>query len=136
MPQTLNLLGSIRKLRLDLSRVHEAQPCQCHLRVAFDRYQSRLCIDHVRIIVAVSLVVIGEVETIHRDFNLQHIWFGILGHFCLNLSLGEHLAGSKDAVVGTVLETALDIFAARVGTNEVSALDDYNLITSGFDRTE
>jgi hypothetical protein len=50
--------------------------------------------------------------------------------------LGEHLAGSKDAVVGTVLETALDIFAARVGTNEVSALDDYDLITSGFDRTE
>jgi hypothetical protein len=106
------------------------------LRVAFDRYQSRLSIDHVRIIVAVGLVVIGEVETIHGDFNLQHIWFGILGHFCLNLSLGEHLAGGKDTVVGTVLETALYIFAVRVGTHEVSALDDYDLIAGGFDRTE
>jgi len=50
--------------------------------------------------------------------------------------LGEHLAGGKDTVVGTVLETALYIFAVRVGTHEVSALDDYDLIAGGFDWTE
>lgn len=80
-------------------------------------------IDHVRVIVAVGLVVVGEIEAVHRNLNLEYVWLGILGDLGSYCPGVEDFARGKDGVAFFVLEADFNILAIVVRAHKITALD-------------
>lgn len=135
-PATENSICGVIELWLSVIRIDESEPLDPDLCGSINWNKSRLCIEDIRIVVAVSELVVGVVLSVQRKLHSQDIRLSVLRNFTPHIAFIQPFALQVDSLVGRLSKSYSKIGAIGVGALEISAFNVHVSLVLGFDFSE